>query len=135
MAFIALKPCRFAGRSFRIGETIPDEMIHPGAAKNLVKMGVISSAEEGITQGIPFENIPITVQTEEGETVLDVTHEGLQSVFNVLLSTAADAAPIIEQMTDRDALLLLSLSDGRKVVKNAVEAQTKARDTEEAGEQ
>lgn len=48
MAYTALKPCRFAGQSFRIGESVPVEVIQPGAAKSLVKMGVIAE--------VPSEN-------------------------------------------------------------------------------
>ena len=33
MAYTALKPCGFAGQKFKIGETIPEELILPGAAK------------------------------------------------------------------------------------------------------
>ena len=43
MTYVAQKPCRLAGQAFLIGDVIPDEVIHPGAAKNLLRMGIIST--------------------------------------------------------------------------------------------
>ena len=34
MAYVALKPCKFAGQIFKIGERVPEEAILPGAASN-----------------------------------------------------------------------------------------------------
>ena len=124
MAYVAVKPCKFAGQSFRIGESVPDEVIHPGAVRNLIKMGLI--AEAGATASAPTETEPqketvstinITIHAEEGDLILTPTPEGLQAIFDVLSSKAADAEPIIESITDGDALILLDVSDSRKSIK------------------
>lgn len=124
MAFVAVKPCRFAGQSFRIGESVPDEVIHPGAVRNLIKMGLI--AEAGATANEPTEAKPqtetvstinITIHAEEGDLILAPTPEGLQAIFDVLSSKAADAEGIIEGITDGDALIILDVSDSRKTIK------------------
>lgn len=135
MAYVALKPCCFAGHRFRIGETVPDELIHPGNARNAVKMGLIAehAGEAGAPAKTPeppvippVEKMTICIHAEEGDLPLDLTKEGLQAVVDVLTSKVDDAEPIIEAMTDGDALILLHLTDTRKTVKNAAEARAKA---------
>ena len=141
MAYVAVKPCTFAGQSFRIGEDIPDGIVHPGAANNLIKMQVIAEAGSGTTTApaVPekktLEIIHLVIQAEEGNLPLEVTPEGLQAVVNVLTGKAADVEPIITEMVDSDALILLHMTDTRKSIKAAAEARAKALNTEEEGEQ
>ena len=130
MAYVALQPCRFAGQDFRIGDQIPGDLIHPGAAKNLVKMKKIADtgADDGSakTVVIPAPAFSIAIKVEEGEMRLEPTEEGVQAVFSVLTSKAAEAEGIISKMTDADALILLHMSDGRKAIKAAAEERAKA---------
>lgn len=44
--YVALKPCKFAGQQFRIGETIDTSVILKEAAPRLIKMGVIAAVGE-----------------------------------------------------------------------------------------
>ena len=129
MAYVALKPCCFAGNKFKIGDTIPEEMIHPGAAQNLVKMTVIAAQEHGETSArdtTPAENkIELVVRAKEGDMPLKITESGLQSVFDVMCGNVSEAETIIDQMTDSDALMLLHVSDSRKTVKEAAETRAK----------
>lgn len=127
MAYVALKPCRFAGQDFKIGEEIPDGIVHPGAANNLVKMQVI--AETDGTKPVEEQKpatISLIIPVKEGDMPLEVTQEGLQAVVNVLTGNADAAEPVIEQMTDGDALILLHLTDNRRTVKAAAEARAQA---------
>ena len=135
MTYIALKPCRFAGQDFRIGDTIQGDLIHPGAVENLVQMKKIAKAEaETITIPAPAFNIAVNV--EEGELHLEPTEEGIQDIFSVLTSNAKDAEEIVKTMTDADALILLHMSDGRKAIKTAAENRAKEISAEESeGEQ
>ena len=119
MAYLALKPCSFAGQSFKIGENIPADLVQPGAAENLVKMGII--AEED-AQPAREEKITIIVG---GDMELRVTHAGLQAVFDVLNGTATAAQDTIEAMIDGEALILLHYTDNRKTVKDMAEARAK----------
>ena len=144
MAYVALKPCCFAGHRFRIGETIPDEFVHPGNANNAVKMGLIAMQPGNATQTVeqsaettsaPVETMTVNIHAEEGDLPLNLTAEGLQAVVDVLTSNVEDAEPIIEAMTDGDALILLHIADTRKTVKTAAEARAKAINEESAGEQ
>ena len=128
MAYIALKPCRFAGQSFRVGAIVPAEIVQPGASKSLVRMGIIA-AEGDVETLTPQEGeatIAITIHANEGDMPLDVTGEGIQSVFDVLTSNAKTAETIIDGMTDGDALILLHVSDSRKSIKELAENRAKA---------
>lgn len=135
MAFVALKPCCFAGQRFKIGETVPDELVHPGAANNLVKMQVIAEQGETNPQQTPARasTIAISIRMKDGDMPLELTIEGLQSVFDVLAGETAGAEEIIEKMTDGDALILLHASDKRKAVKAAAEARAAAINADQEG--
>lgn len=139
MAYIALKPCRFAGRDFRIGETVPGELVHPGAAVNLVKMKILGKADGEVDNNVvvmPAPALSIRLNTENGDLYLEPTEAGIQDVFSVLTSKAAEAEEIVKQMTDADALILLHMADGRKTIKAAAEDRASVLDSKEsAGEQ
>ena len=134
MAYVALKPCCFAGHRFRIGETIPDEVVHPGNADNAVKMGLIAKQHDttqtaelpAATATTPVETMTINIHAEEGDLPLNLTAEGLQAVVDVLTSTVDSAEAIVAAMVDADALILLHCTDNRKSVKAAAESRAKA---------
>lgn len=140
MAYVALKPCCFAGQNFKIGEIVPDAIVHPGNANNLVKMGVIAEQNTTHTETVvvhePLDTMAVVIHAEEGDMPLNLTAEGLQAVVDVLTSTVEEAEPIVEAMTDGDALILLHVADNRKGIKAAAEDRAKALNAEEsAGEQ
>ena len=141
MTYVALKPCCFAGHRFLIGENVPGDLVHPGAAKNLVKMGVIAEQTDtanAITTAEPakLDTITVIIRAKEGDIPLDLTADGLQAFVDVITGPTSEAEPVIAQMTDGDALILLHMADSRKAVKAAAEARAKALNTEEsAGEQ
>ena len=143
MKLIAQKPCSFGGKRFYIGEEIPAELILNPHAQ--AKMGVVAivndeaaaaslvpAAEETRT---PVDTINVVIHAEEGDMPLNLTAEGLQSVVDVLTGKTADAEPIIQQMNDGDALILLHITDSRKAVKAAAEARAQAISAEEEGEE
>lgn len=134
MAYIAVKPCRLAGQSYRVGESVPAAALQPGAAKNLVKMGVIARAEDTEPETTTVEvevptPISLTITVNEEEMTLEPSLEGLQSVVDVLMATVQDAEPIVNAMTDGDALILLDAVDSRKSIKDLAEARATALST------
>lgn len=140
MTYIAQKPCHLAGQAFLIGDLVPDEVIHPGNAKNLLKMGIIAEAGGEKATGTlvakeetKSEPMVITIRTKEGELELEPTAEGIQAVFAVLTSAAKDVEPTIKAMTDADALILLDLADSRKTVKEL--ARDRALEISQEGEE
>lgn len=127
MAYVALKPCGFAGQRFKIGETIPADLILPGNSNNLVKMGIIASTDgTEAPSKAPEAPITVTIRTSEGDMSLEPTPEGLQAVFDALTGNASDAEKTIKKMDDGDALILLNAADSRKSIKEATEARAKA---------
>ena len=138
MSYIALKPCTFAGQKFKIGESVPGEYILPGAAKNLVKMQIISPADGvSVAPNIPSAKslnpappIAVTIHADEGDIPLELTDIGLQQIFDVLTANVEGAEKIIEVMEDGDALILLHVVDGRKGVKTAAEERAKSLEAE-----
>lgn len=146
MKLIAKKPCSFGGERFYIGDEIPvARVLNPRAQE---KMGVLAIVPDDV--GAPalvvdpaepvsdVAMIPVLIHAEEGDLPLNLTQEGIQAVVDVLTSNVDDAEPVIEAMTDGDALILLHAIDGRKGVKTAAEARAQALngDSEEsAGEQ
>lgn len=142
MAYTAIKPCRFAGQSFKVGESVPAEVIQPGAAQNLVKMGIIAAEGTKAQTAAPQQGtieapstVTVTIHTEEGDLPLDVTLTGVQAVFDVLTSNVSDAEPIVGEMTDPDALILLHVSDKRKSVQEAAESRANALSAEQEDEE
>lgn len=131
MAYVAIKPCRFAGQMFLIGDSIPAELVQPGAANNLMKMGLIAAdgAETGAKPAEPVRTeaptMEVLTHVDEGDMPLNVTKEGLQSVFDVLTNKVAEAEAIIAAMEDQDALILLHVTDSRKSVKELAMARAK----------
>jgi hypothetical protein len=123
-------------------------VIQPGAAKNLIKMGIIAErndelltaeldtvAEEKIGEEIRQPDVEIIIHAEEGDMPLNPTPEGLQAIFDVLTSKVSDAETIINGMTDEDALILLHISDSRKSVKELAETRAKALNAPQEGEE
>lgn len=145
MKLIAKKPCSFGGKQFFIGDEIPVEFVLDPKAQE--KMGVlVCTTAQGHPAPAPVREEPgvakvnIRIPVEEGELDLNVTTEGLQEVFAVLTAKTAEAEPVIEQMTDEEALILLHVADSRKAVKAAAEDRAKAlsakqEEPESAGEQ
>lgn len=126
MKLIAKKPCSFGGKKFYIGDEIPaDCVLNPNEQE---KMGVLVQVN---VQGTPLPEDPVipaitvSIHADEGDVPLELTSEGLQSVFDALISTVEEAEAIIEQMTDSQALLLLHVTDGRKTIKTASENRAK----------
>ena len=132
MAYVAVKPCRFAGQEFRIGDSVPAEVVQPGAAKNLVKMGIIAPtdavAPAPVVQKAPAApvqptTIDLTVTTKEGEMQLSPSVDGIKKVFAVLTGNVKDAEKTIKTIDEDDTLILLHLADARKSVKDLAEAR------------
>lgn len=137
MKLIAQKPCGFGGKKFYIGDEIPAEYVLDPKAQE--KMGVLVIVGDGTMAPVapaPVEAMDVVIHAEEGDLPLSLTKEGLQAVVDVITSKATEAKPIIEEMTDGDALILLHIADNRKEIKTAAENRAKALSPEEsAGEQ
>lgn len=143
MKLIARKPCSFAGEKFFIGDQIPVEyVLDPNGQE---KMGTLAIVNDDAGDPAPDESadarnlvntMSVVIHAEEGDLTLNLTADGLQAVVDVLTDTVEGAEPIVEAMTDGDALILLHCVDGRKGIKAAAVARAQALNAEESeGEQ
>lgn len=143
MKLIARKPCSFGGKKFYIGEEIPAEyVLEP---KNQEKMGTIAIVNDDAVAPAPaeernianLEQMTVVIHDKNGDIHLNLTAENIQSVVDVLTGPAPKAEPIIAEMTNVDALILLHAAEQRKSVKTAAEdrAQALSETQESAGDQ
>lgn len=140
MKLIAQKPCSFGGKRFYIGEEVPADLVLDPKKQEGMGVLAIAADEVAVAPGTVSSVIDLVIPSPDGDIHLELTPEGLQTVVNVLTGTADDSKPIIEQMTDGDALILLHATDNRKAVKTAAEARAKAlsepqEDAESEGDQ
>lgn len=78
----ATKPCRFGGRQFYVGETIPAELIDESRVTALVKYGTIVSVPETAQEASQTETGTITSpDTQDGS-------QGVKQAFNTKPETA-----------------------------------------------
>ena len=139
MKLIAQKRCSFGGKKFYIGDEIPAELVlNPKAQES---MGVIAIASDMTdnkapesTAPIPAATMCVSVPAEEGDLHLNLTACGLQAIVAVMTSNVEEAEPIVEAMSDNDALILLHMIDSRKTIKVAAEARAKSLASLEEGE-
>lgn len=52
MVFVALKPCRFGGTDYKIGENIPADRVLPEKVEALRAMGIITVGVDELVQQI-----------------------------------------------------------------------------------
>lgn len=134
MKLIARKVCNFGGKKFYIGDEIPVELVlNPMEREKRGVLKIVYDEAEAAAlapEKVTVDTMTIVVHAEEGDLPLNITRDGLQAVVDVLTTKVDDAEPIIEQMTDDDALILLHLADSRKAIKEAAEARAKALNAE-----
>ena len=143
MKLIARKPCSFAGEKFFIGDQVPVEyVLDPQGQEKMGTLAIVKddagapAPDESADAGNVVNTMSVVIHAEEGDLPLNLTAEGLQAVVDVLTDTVEGAEPIVEAMTDGDALILLHSADSRKSIKAAAEARAKALNAEESeGEQ
>ncbi len=68
MAYIALKPCSFGGRQFKIGEEVPDGFVLPEMAKRLIGMDKIAAEPDAVSSQKP----EVSQETEPEKTSKNV---------------------------------------------------------------
>lgn len=141
MKLIAKKPCNF-GKQFFVGDEIPLEaVLDPKLQENRGVLAIVDD-EAGTApaapaaQANPVDTMTVVIHAEEGDMPLDLTREGLQAVVDVLTSNVEGAEPIVAQMTDGDALILLDMTDNRKTIKTAAKERAQELNAQEsAGDQ
>lgn len=111
MDYIALRPCTFSGQRYRIGETVPGEVVMDG--KRQVALGTLAAhreADAGAT------DIAIII----GGAQISLTPDELRTVFDILQATAGDAAAAIQEENRENVRQVIAACDSRRSVKTAL---------------
>ena len=127
--YIALKPCRFGGVKYYIGDAIPAEAIEGESIHRLVTMGYIvdagqsteNSADNPQNYAQTVENVDIPVLDGDTVCTLPVSVSSLTDFFVGMQKSAGDVVELVETETRPDLLNLLKSVDTRKTVKAAAE--------------
>lgn len=104
--YIAIKPCSFAGKRFRIGESIPDGAIIPGAVKRLLKEGVIAETEAGPL--LPASaSLVVPIIAEDEVIKLEMTADELIKVVEIAQLPESDIIAQLQSLEKEEQLILL----------------------------
>lgn len=143
MKLIAKKVCNF-GKRFYIGDEIPVEAVtDPKLQEKRGVLAIVNDDDGGTPApaadhegpGADVTVVPVIIHANEGDMVLNLAPEDVQTVVDILTSDVKGAEPIIGQMTNGDALILLDLIDTRKSIKTAAKERALALNEAEAPEE
>lgn len=136
----ALKTCKFAGKDYKIGDTIDTSVILPEAAPRLMKMGVIAAVGEnsGVksetsnaadskagaysTPASTIVKVPILDEETEIESV-DVTPEELVEVVTIIQLPDEELTEKVQEIQSENQLLLIAILNGGPVAYEAAKAR------------
>lgn len=126
MAYIAQKPCSFANERYRVGDTIRDGAILPGAIKRLIQAGVI--AESGAGSLLPASaslEVTIPLVAEDRGEEIKLTVEQLVEVIEIVQMNEDDIIASIDKVTSEEQLILIDALSKSKAVYEAAELAAK----------
>ena len=111
MDYIALRPCTFSGQRYRIGETVPGEVVMDG--KRQVALGTLAARREADAD---TTDITITI----GGAQISFSADELQAVFDILQADSRDAAAAIQTEQRENVRQVIAACDSRRSVKTAL---------------
>lgn len=130
MKYFAKKPCKFAGKSYLIGEEIPEIVLIPSRIEALKAAGVIDVVD--VEPIIPLPNIKIESPFKMGVPILGNGDEGycyqctqleISAVFTILQKTVEEATEIIKSEESENVLNIIGNIDSRKSIKVAASSR------------
>ena len=128
MNYVALKPVKFCGRQYKVGELVPEGVVDERRSLFLKKSGHI--AEAASVNGANTENLSVnpntlSIQLLQSKHELVMNAQQLSQFFATIQKTMDEAKIEIATMTEEDVpvLELLHEIDSRKGIKAAVETR------------
>lgn len=128
MNYVALKPVKFCGRQYNVGEIVPEGVVDERRSLFLKKSGHI--AEAASVNGANTENLSVNPNTLsipllQSKHELVMNAQQLSQFFATIQKTMDEAKIEIATMTEEDVpvLELLHEIDSRKGIKAAVETR------------
>lgn len=134
MKLIAKKVCNF-GKQYYIGEEIPLEaVLDPKLQEKRGVLAIVNDDDGGTPApavdpaepGADVTVIPVIIHAKEGDLTLNLAQEDVQTIVDILTCNVDTAEPIVSQMTNSDALILLDCIDNRKSIKTAAKERALA---------
>lgn len=124
-AYIAVKPCSFAGVRYRIGDTIPDGAILPGAIRRLRTEGVIAEADAGLL--LPAspsleKEVEIPLVAKDEDIKLKMTVEELIKVVEIAQMNEEDIIEQLQSIEKEEQLILIDALAKSEAVFEAAKA-------------
>lgn len=128
MNYVALKPVKFGGRQYKVGEIVPEGVVDERRSLFLKKSGHIAevaSANEAYTEDLSVNPNTLSIPLLQSKHELAVNAQQLLQFFATIQKTMEEAKIEIATMTEEDApvLQLLHEIDSRKGIKAAVETR------------
>ena len=126
MNYVALKPVKFCGRQYKVGEIVPEGVVDERRSLFLKKSGHI--AEAASVNGANTENLSVNPNTLsipllQSKHELVMNAQQLSQFFATIQKTMDEAKIEIATMTEEAVLQLLHEIDSRKGIKAAVETR------------
>ena len=128
MNYVALKPVKFCGRQYKVGEIVPEGVVDERRSLFLKKSGHI--AEAASVNGANTENLSVNPNTLsipllQSKHELVMNAQQLSQFFATIQKTIDEAKIEIATMTEEDVPVfeLLHEIDSRKGIKAAVETR------------
>ena len=128
MNYVALKPVKFCGRQYKVGEIVPEGVVDERRSLFLKKSGHI--AEAASVNGANTENLSVnpntlSIQLLQSKHEIVMYAQQLSQFFATIQKTMDEAKIEIATMTEEDVpvLELLHEIDSRKGIKAAVETR------------
>lgn len=128
MNYVALKPVKFCGRQYKVGEIVPEGVVDERRSLFLKKSGHIAEAaivNEANTENLSVNPNTLSIPLLQSKHELAVNAQQLLQFFATIQKTMEEAKIEIATMTEEDApvLHLLHEIDSRKGIKAAVETR------------
>ena len=119
MNYVALKPVKFGGRQYKVGEIVPEGVVDERRSLFLKKSGHIAevaSANEAYTEDLSVNPNTLSIPLLQSKHELAVNAQQLLQFFATIQKTMDEAKIEIATMTEEDTpvLQLLHEIDSRK---------------------
>ena len=128
MNYVALKPVKFCGRQYKVGEIVPEGVVDERRSLFLKKSGHIAEAaivNEANTENLSVNPNTLSIPLLQSKHELVMNAQQLSQFFATIQKTIDEAKIEIATMTEEDVpvLELLHEIDSRKGIKAAVETR------------
>ena len=126
MNYVALKPVKFCGRQYKVGEIVPEGVVDERRSLFLKKSGHIAEVANGAnTENLSVNSNTLSIPLLQSKHEVVMNSQQLLQFFATIQKTMDEAKIEIATMTEEDTpvLQLLHEIDSRKGIKAAVETR------------